>query len=354
MRSYVSTGKNARDISVGIDVHAKSWQVVVVRDDEQFFGGAIEGSWSSLKRLLSRWDRDRLIVAYEAGFSGFWLYDALMNWGAECLVVPPSLIPTEAGSRVKTDRRDATKLALLLCRGLLKQVWVPSVEQRFDREVIRQRRRLVRDRRRLQSRIKSLLHWYGLELGTNCGHWTRSFVSNLWRLKFNHDLMQASFGRLLEEYEKMTISVHEQTELVRQLSGTDRYRRKVELLTSLPGIGIITAMEILTELGDISRFSRADKLSAYVGLTPSQHSSGEHIRFGHITRGGKASLRGMLVESAWIAVRKDRHFYETYQRIKQRAGAKRAIVGIARRLLVCGRAILLKGQPYQLVPLTQT
>jgi len=122
MRSYESSGKKARDISVGIDVHSQSWQVVVVLDDEQLFGGAIEGSWSSLKRLLSRWDRDRLIVAYEAGFSGFWFYDAVKDWGAECLVVPPSLIPTEAGSRVKTDRRDATKLALLLSRGLLKQV----------------------------------------------------------------------------------------------------------------------------------------------------------------------------------------------------------------------------------------
>jgi len=163
--------------------------------------------------------------------------------------------------------------------------------------------------------------------------------------------MQTSFERLLEEYERITSLLQEQTRLVKQLSQNDRYRDKVKLLMSLPGIGLITAMEILTELGDVSRFSRADKLSAYVGLTPSQYSSGERVRFGHITRGGKPNLRGMLVESAWIAIRKDRHFFETYQRIKQRAGGKRAIVGIARRLLVCIRAVLLKEQSYRLIPL---
>ncbi len=351
MANYVIDEENARDISVGIDIHFKKWQVVVIRDSDQLFRGTITGAWATLKKLLSRWDRERMKVAYEAGFSGFWLYDKLTHWGAECVVVPPSLIPMEVGSRVKTDRRDATKLALLLSRGLLKQVWVPSVEQRFDREVIRQRRRLVRDRRRMQSRIKSLLHWYGIPLESSGGPWTRLYVSNLWRLRFKHDLMQNSFERLLGEYERITTLLGEQTKLIRELSRADRYRGKVELLTSLPGIGRLTAMEILTELGDISRFSRADKLSAYVGLTPSQYSSGERIRFGHITRGGKGHLRGMLVESAWIAVRKDRHFFETYQRIKQHAGGKRAIVGIARRLLVCSRAILLKAQPYRLIPM---
>ena len=118
-------------------------------------------------------------------------------------------------------------------------------------------------------------------------------------------------------------------------------------MTSIPGIGVLIAMELLTELGEVTRFRRADKLSAYVGLTPSQYSSGDRIRLGHITRSGKAALRGLLVEAAWVAVRRDRRLAETFERIKLNAGSTRAIVGIARRLLVAARAVLITAEPYR-------
>jgi len=204
MRRYDENEVDPRDIFVGIDVHVRQWHVTVMALSETVFSGAIAGNWPTLQKLLLRWERERLMVAYEAGYSGFWLHDELVAWGVSCVVAPPSFIPTESGTRVKTDRRDSTKLALLLSRGLLKRVWVPNLQQRLDREVIRQRRRLVRDRRRVQSQIKALLRWYGIDISLPVGHWPEAFVTNLWRLQFAHEQMQASFQRLVEQYQQVT------------------------------------------------------------------------------------------------------------------------------------------------------
>lgn len=334
-------------IYVGIDVHLRQWHVTVFKEQEELLSTPTPGSWEALRKLLERWQGQEMVVAYEAGFSGFWLHDALVSWGAECLVVPPTLIPREAGSRVKTDRRDSRKLAFLLSRGFLKRVWVPSQEERFDREVIRQRHRLVQDRRRLQCQLKALLHLYGLTIAVRPGRWSEEYIQRLWQVHLGHERSQESYLRLLERHDFVSRQLRDQTALVRDLATGERYDKSVRLLCAIPGIGVITAMELLTELGDLRRFGRADRLAAYVGLTPSQYSSGEHVRMGHITRSGKGSVRGMLVEAAWILIGKDVRMKQTYERIKQRAGGKRAIVAVARRLLLAVRQVLISGQPYQ-------
>ena len=174
---YVAKREPRGKIYVGIDVHLHQWHVTVFREDEELFSKPTPGNWEALRKLLTRWQGEEMVVAYEAGFSGFWLHDALVSWGAECLVVPPTLIPQEAGSRVKTDRRDSRKLAFLLSRGFLKRVWVPSLEARFDREVNRQRHRLVEARRSLQCQIKGLLHLYGLTIDVVLGVGARSMFT---------------------------------------------------------------------------------------------------------------------------------------------------------------------------------
>ena len=127
----------------------------------------------------------------------------------------------------------------------------------------------------------------------------------------------------------------------------EEYREQVTWLTSLPGIGELTAMELLTELGDMSRFDRADQITAYVGLTPGEYSSGSSIRRGHISRCGKAALRSRLVEASWIAIRFDPQLADIYQRIRARQGGKRAIVAVARRLLLRVRRLLLDERCYE-------
>jgi transposase len=280
-------------------------------------------------------------VVYEAGYFGFWLHDRVVAFGASCTVTPPTLIPTESGNRVKTDRRDSRKLAHLLAKGLLKRVWVPSEEARGHRQVLRRRRQLISDRIRAQNRILAELRFWGLDLPEPVRRWTRAYVGQLHRLRFGDAWMQQSFERLLGEYEFLDRQVADQTRLLKQLAETEPYRDAVQVLRGQRGLGWLTAMELLLELGDVSRFRRGDQLAAYVGLTPSQYSSADKVRMGRITKLGKNGLRAALVESAWRVIARDPSLRQVYERIKVRAGAKRAIVAIARRLLLRARRRLL-------------
>jgi transposase len=331
---------------VGIDLHKRRWHVTIRTADVELFSNSIVGRWQELRRILNRYKGCQIHAVYEAGFFGFWLFDHLTKHGVVCIVTPPSLIPQEHGNRVKTDRRDSRKLAQLLAKGLLKSVWVPSAEERFHRQVIRRRRQLVGDRVRTQNRIKSELCFYGIDLPSPRGKWTQVYFANLQRIKFKNRWMQQSFNQLLEQYEFLSAQIDKQTELLKQLAQLPLYRDRVKILRSIPGIGILTAMEILLELQDVSRFRRAEQLAAYVGLTPSQYSSADNIRMGRITGIGKNTVRAALVESCWHLIRKDKAMRKKYEQIKARAGGKRAIVAVSRKLLLCIRRLLLDNRPY--------
>jgi transposase len=346
MKGYRTRKEKEKELYVGVDMHKTSWHVTALSEGEELFSGGIPPKWHALRRLLDRYREYHIHVVYEAGYFGFWLYDEVIAYGAQCTVTPPSLIPMEYGNRVKTDRRDSRKLAYLLAKGMLKEVWVPSQEERYHRQVARRRRQLVRDRVRTQNRIKAELRFYGIDLPTPVGRWTGIYIDNLKRFRFKDRWMQESFDRLLENYAFLSEQVDQQTRLLKDLSETDRYRDKVKLLTSVPGIGIIAAMEMLLELGDIGRFRRADRLAAYVGLTPSQYSSGDKVRMGRISGAGKGGLRGTLVEVAWQLIMRDPSMREKYDAIKSRAGSKRAIVAIARMTLLRTRRMLLDNTPY--------
>ncbi|MEJ2091643.1 MAG: IS110 family transposase, partial [Syntrophobacterales bacterium] len=334
------------ELFVGIDLHKHRWHVTIRTFDIELFSASIPGTWEALCRLLGRYVGNRLQAVYEAGYFGFRLHDRLVDHGIHCLVTPPSLVPKEYGNRVKTDRRDSRKLAHLLAKGLLKRVWVPSEEERYHRQVIRRRRQLVRDRVRTQSRIKAELRFHGIHVEEPRGRWTQPYLAHLRLLNFGNRWMQESFNRLLEQYEFLSAQIDKQTQLLRELSETVRYRDRVKILQSIPGIGMISAMEVLLELQDISRFRRAEQLAAYVGLTPSQYSSADKVRMGRITGIGKNTLRSLLVEASWTLIRKDQAMREKYERIKIRSGGKRAIVAIARTLLLRMRRMLLDGQAY--------
>ena len=199
---------------------------------------------------------------------------------------------------------------------------------------------------RTQSRIKAELRFYGVQLEEPRGRWTQIYFETLRRLRFGNRWMQESFNRLLEQYEFLCAQIDKQTELLRELSKTAQYQERVEILQSVPGIGMISAMELLLELQDVSRFRRAEQLAAYVGLTPSQYSSADKVRMGRITGIGKNTLRAILVEASWQLIAKDQLMREKYDRIKIRSGGKRAIVAVARTLLLRMRRMLLDGQAY--------
>lgn len=335
------------EVYIGIDLHRTTWVIAVVANGVVIFSCSMPGRWEVLENVLARYTGTcRVQCVYEAGYFGYWLHDRIVAIGAGCIVTPPSLIPQESGNRVKTDRIDARKLAVLLSKGLLKAVHVPSVEQRAHRDLVRRRVQLVEDRVRVQLRIKAFLCHYGVPFPEIKGRWSEVFIEHLHQLRLDNRWLQASFQALVEEFDTLSGQITAQTTLIHALAATDQYRDSVRLVRTIPGIGLLIAMELLTELYDMQRFPSGAHLAAYVGLTPSQHSSGEHIRLGRITRMGKSHLRAMLVEACWILIGKDALLRAKYETLKHRAGPKRAIVAIARKLLVRVRRVVLDRTPY--------
>ena len=173
MRAHNITLPDGETIFVGLDLHQRQWRVTIRTAEVELASATLPGDWHSLRRLLERYPGHPVEVVYEAGCFGYWLHDRLIEFGARCVVTPPSLLPRESGNRVKTDKRDSRKLALLLAKGLLKRVYVPTPEEREHRAVARRRRQLIRERVRVQCRIKAELRFYGLRLPEATGRWSK-------------------------------------------------------------------------------------------------------------------------------------------------------------------------------------
>jgi transposase len=264
-------------------------------------------------------------------------------------VVPPSLIPVESGNRVKTDKRDSRKLAKLLESNMLKQVYVLTEEERSHRELVRTRRQLLEHRSDVMRQIKSKLLFHGIEypLKKDIG-WTRSYVKWLKELACEQVVLKISLEVLIELYEYLTQQLKGITEKLILLSRNPKYAEKIKLLKTVPGIGTLIALEILVELQNMERFSSAQKLASYIGLTPSEFSSGQHVQQGRITRCGNKRVRSCLVEGSWILISRDPAMRQKYLILKNRKGGKRAIVAIARMLIIRIRRVLLNNEPYMI------
>jgi transposase len=338
---------NGKTVNVGIDVHKQSWQVTALIEGVVVTAVTIKPSYGVLQKLLAQFKGAKIRIAYEAGPAGFDLYDNLTADGIECIVVPPSLLPVESGNRVKTDKRDSRKLAHYLENNLLKRVWVLSKQERAHRQFVRTRRQLSNHRTDVMRQIKSLLLFHGIPLpGVDTGFWTRTFLTSL-RAVETEEYLSRSLNTLIDLYEYLTQQVKQLTKEVRGLAGTEKYAQRVKLLKTIPGVGMLSAMEVLTELQDVSRFSTADQLAAYLGLTPSQYSSGQMVRMGRITHMGNHRLRTRMVECSWILIKKDAELHKTYEAIKKRRGGKRAIIAVSRKLIIRIRRILLDEISYR-------
>jgi len=297
----------------------------------------------ALNGLLTRLKGCRVHSAYETGPFGYGLHDWLRSHEVDSMVVSAAHVPGEIGNRVKTDRRDGLKLARTLEAGLLRPIFVPEARQRADRELVRQRYRVQRERCAAMVRIKSFFLTYDIEVPEGAGaHWSGDFEAWLRGLK----LEDRSLDRVLEElrglYFDLDARVDALTKELRQMARSEDYAPMVELLSTVPGIGWLTALTLVVEIVDFGRFPDGEALSSYAGLTPSEHSSG-----GHIPRQGNPTVRGVLVESSWILIGKDPEMRRFYDRIKVRRGGKRAIVAVARKLCHRLLAIAQSGQPYR-------
>jgi transposase len=342
---------SGKAVFCGIDVHKHHWDVCYFCDGMTVEKIKIEADFEKLvshtKRLYGSASGIRFV--YEAGFSGYWLYRRLVKLGYGCIVTPPNRVPG-IPDKVKTDKRDAEKLARLHAGGFLKEVYVPKPSSESDRQLVRLRDGYQRKLTRVKNQIKSHLNLHGFNwTSEKRSAWSKGYLAWLEGLTFEEHQLGFVLAQYLVEYRFFRHQIAELTKRIRDLSRSETYQADYKRLVTCKGIGLITAMTFLLELPELSRFRNAHVFSSYLGLTPSQHSSGEHVRFGHITREGNPHVRRVLVESAWTVIRHDPVLREKYDRIRAKGmNGKKAIVAVARSLALHLRHCLLDGESYEI------
>ena len=325
-------------IFIGIDVHSKNWEVAIAPEVGIVRRHSQKPSAKELFDFLKKnYPDGEYRAVYESGFSGFSTYYALKEVGIECMVVHAADVPTTQYEEVmKTDRVDSAKLAKSLKAGLLKGNYILDKQSIDDRSVVRIRKTIQKQLGGYKSRVKHMLHCHGVEYPERFSkkqtHWSRPFIN--W-LKNDVRLMsgtRASLDLLIMQVEVIRGTLLGATRELRKMSRTERFKRRHDLLRTIPGIGLITAMCILTEICDIKRFHNENEFAAYLGLIPTSHSSGEKTVHGEKTFRGNKKLGPMIIEAAWIAIGRDTGLGAQYNQYKKRMEPQEAIVRIARKL----------------------
>ena len=346
MEKIRKVGRGRKEIFMGIDVHEVTYQVSVFFEGEELLNSTYPSDVRHLKKLLQRYEKFTVHAVYEAGPFGYSLYDWLHSQGVEVIVTPPTKMPVAAGDFVKTDRRDARKLAHLLSSGLLKAVSVPDKRKREDRDLLRTREQLVDQRRRIFLQVQSKLRFHGIPIRCRMLI-TRKNRNMILEYPGMGISVRKAFSCLLDSYDYYTEQLKGIRQAILSLSEDDAYRNGVGILKGIPGVGIITALSFLLELPDMRCFDSNEKVGSYLGLTCREHSSGEKQHQGRITRCGNARVRGLLIQSAWKLIAGDEAMKRFYERLKRRRGGKRAIVAVARKLSGRIRTVLMRNVPYQ-------
>jgi transposase len=339
---------------VGLDAHKNSIAIGVLFPGRR---RAVESTIPHEERSVKRWVRKLLreapgsvIAAYEAGPCGYALQRQLVGLGIGCQVVAPGLIPIKPGDRVKTDRRDARKLAELLRAGLLTEVHPPTPEEEAVRDLGRCREDAKQDLMRCRHRLTKFLLRRGLTWERGRKHWTQAHHAWLRSLRLEQGPDQTILNSYLLAIEQTQERVRSADQQLEALSQQEPYATPVGWLRCYRGIDTVTAMTVVSELHDFRRFRSARALMSYLGLTPSESSSGDRQRRGGITKAGNGHARRILIEAAWHY----RHRPAVSDRLRKRrqgqpewviAQADRAQQRLHRRYL----RLLLRGKPHNKV-----
>ena len=288
---------------VGMDVHAETIAVAVAEDGGEVRShGVIANRLESVRKLIGRLGPvKQLKVCYEAGPTGYVLYWQLTKLGVACAVIAPSLVPSKAGDRVKTDRRDAEKLARCYRAGELTAVWVPDADHEALRALVRAREAAKKDQLKARHRLGKFLLFQGRR-PEGLKAWTKQYLE--WistHVHFDQPALEAVLQDYLDEVKHVAERIGKLEkaidEAIRQAPA--EIRAVIEALQALRGVAQTTAATIVSELGSLSRFESPRQLMGYSGLVASEHSSGNRIQRGSITKTGNAHLRRVVVEAAW-------------------------------------------------------
>jgi transposase len=349
------------DVFAGLDVDKKS--ISVSFTDHQGFLKSMRMPYS-VEHLVNH-VRKKVAFAYEAGPTGYGLYDGLVAQQYPCLIASPSMIPKAPGQRVKTNRLDSMGLAENLRGGQLKSIHVPTTLYRELRHLTQLRDALVSEVVAMKQRIKSLLLMEGLEFPPAPAGSQWSFVvkdklrklpcSSVVRFKLDQLLDNLEFGE--KQVLKTTREIHRFCQNDPELSQCIGY------LKTLPGIGWIVASQMLARVGDWRQIKNIRELPAFLGLVPTESSTGERTTRGSITHSGDPRLRSKLIQASWSAIRQDGELLEFFRTVVKKhprhLGPRVAIVAVAHKLCVRAAVVLMKQRPYEIrekvqsAPLTQ-
>jgi transposase len=325
---------------VGLDVHKESVDISVANagSAEVRHVGKVAGELNAVARALRRLEKDgrRLHIVYEAGPCGFVLQRHLSRLGFECQVVAPSLIPKRPGERIKTDRRDSLKLARAARAGDLIAVRVPDAADEAMRDLCRAREDAVREQRNARHRLKALLLRNDVRYDGKKKSWTAAHQRWLSTVKLPHAAQQIAFQEYLHAIGESAARIGRLEQALREALSEWPLAPVVEALQALRGVQLVAAITLVTEIQDFARFANPRSLMAYLGLIPSENSSGQHRRQGAITKSGNSAARRILVEIA--------HHYRHPARVspiiaKRHAQLPKAVTDIAwaAQLRLCGR-----------------
>ena len=337
---------------IGLDVHKATIAVAVAeegRKGEVRFVGEVPNDEASLDRLVARLGAGgaRLRFCYEAGPCGYGVHRHLSGRGQECIVVVPSRIPRKPGERVKTDRRDAVMLATLHRAGQLTAVWVPDAGHEALRDLVRARSAAVAAGRAARQQLLGFLLRHGRRHGGK--PWTRTHRAWLAGLRFEHPASQIVLQDLMDAVDAAADRVARLTRQIEAQVAEWSLAPLVTALQAMRGVALIVAVTLVAELGDLSRFASPAQLMAYVGLVPSEHSSGARTRRGGITKTGNGEVRKMLTEAAWTYRRPARISGQKQRRVDAAPKGAREIAWKAQLRLCARYRRLAVSKPLQVV-----
>ena len=307
------------------------------RDGEVRYLGEIDNTEAGTRKLVARLeDRyQRLTFCYEAGPTGYGLYRLIESLGHDCIVIAPSMIPVKPGERVKTNRRDAVNLAKLLRAGDLTAVWVPDDRHEAMRDLARARDTAQKDYKSKRQHVSSFL----LRLGRHYPGkktWGKAHLNWLTSQKLEHPEQRIAFEEQLLAVRQAKERIERLEQAIRESVADWSLAPIVEALQAMRGIDLITAVSFLAEIGDLTRFESPRRLMAFLGLTPSERSTGESVKRGGITKAGNARARRLLIESAWSYRYPPRVSKEKLAKVEAAPRAVREIAWKA-QMRLCGR-----------------
>lgn len=335
---------------IGLDIHKKSWKFHFMTDIVIGSGHTFPpNSEVVFKYVQKNYPNYEVSIAYEVGCCGYKPARDFISFGWDTFVVNPADIPRPAKSKfMKTDKIDAKNIARQLRSNNLKKITIPELDRESLRSLTRQRTALVRDFRRIKSRIKSLLLYFQLDIpdGMDSPKWPIKFVHWLEELDLSFSNSNLTLSSMLNQYKFIDSEVKMLSNQIRSYCKKN-HQNDYMLLRSVPGIAGLTAGYILAELGDLRRFSSFKKLASYVGFIPSMQQSGEGLYTGGSTPRANRHIRNMIIEAAWIAIRTD-PVMQNYYRSHPGKNSKAVIFKVGRKLLSKIMAVIKSEIPYSI------